>query len=201
MGAAVVAVSKTTTPAKASTMAALVGQWGSRLYVSSRPAREACERIWGVPARHADIDFFFFADDDTAYSDNVDDYGPKTTKAPTTTTTTTSLRVTAAPRLAATSVSRGDGDGDDTDSRDHRHQQRRRERRQHREAIAVEGWGNARVPGVDADSPRYGRIPILWTPTAKALWLGGGGGGAVCAAVDERGAGTPHRRRSSRRFQ
>ena len=45
------------------TMGALVtkrgalGQWGSRLYVSSEPAEAICKEVWGVPAEVADIQF------------------------------------------------------------------------------------------------------------------------------------------------
>uniref|UniRef100_A0A7S3Q512 Uncharacterized protein n=1 Tax=Chaetoceros debilis TaxID=122233 RepID=A0A7S3Q512_9STRA len=44
------------------TMASLVakngiGQWGSRLYVSTQKAEDVCKEIWGVPAELANIDF------------------------------------------------------------------------------------------------------------------------------------------------
>lgn len=34
-----------------------LGQWGSRLYVSTREAEEVCRSIWGVPAEQANINF------------------------------------------------------------------------------------------------------------------------------------------------
>jgi len=34
-----------------------VGQWGSRLYVSTKEAADVCRNTWGVPAQLADIDF------------------------------------------------------------------------------------------------------------------------------------------------
>lgn len=34
-----------------------VGQWGRNLYVSTAPAEEVCQRVWGVPAIEADIGF------------------------------------------------------------------------------------------------------------------------------------------------
>ena len=34
-----------------------VGQWGSRLYVSTRAAEVVCREIWKVPAELADIEF------------------------------------------------------------------------------------------------------------------------------------------------
>ena len=34
-----------------------LGQWGSRLYVSSSPAEAICKEVWGVPAETADIEF------------------------------------------------------------------------------------------------------------------------------------------------
>ncbi len=45
------------------TMSALVmkkgciGQWGSRLYVSTKEAEDVCREMWGVPAELANIDF------------------------------------------------------------------------------------------------------------------------------------------------
>lgn len=38
------------------------------------------------------------------------------------------------------------------------------------EDIVVEGWSNTRVHDVTSLSPQYGRLPVLWTPTIKALW-------------------------------
>ena len=34
-----------------------LGQWGSRLYVSSAPAEAICKQVWGVPAETAEIEF------------------------------------------------------------------------------------------------------------------------------------------------
>jgi hypothetical protein len=34
-----------------------IGQWGSRLYVSTREAEEVCRKLWGVPAEMANIEF------------------------------------------------------------------------------------------------------------------------------------------------
>ena len=34
-----------------------LGQWGSRLFVSTQPAEEVCRRIWEVPAEQAEISF------------------------------------------------------------------------------------------------------------------------------------------------
>ena len=34
-----------------------IGQWGSRLYVSTQEAEDVCRDIWGVPAELANIDF------------------------------------------------------------------------------------------------------------------------------------------------
>ena len=34
-----------------------LGQWGSRLYVSSAPAEAICKEVWGVPAETAEIEF------------------------------------------------------------------------------------------------------------------------------------------------
>lgn len=35
----------------------MIGQWGSRLYVSNKVAEDICQEVWGVPAEVADIDF------------------------------------------------------------------------------------------------------------------------------------------------
>ena len=34
-----------------------IGQWGSRLYVSTREAEEVCQKLWGVPVEQANIEF------------------------------------------------------------------------------------------------------------------------------------------------
>jgi len=40
-----------------------VGQWGSRLYVSTKEAADVCRDTWNVPAQFADIDFVAAEDD------------------------------------------------------------------------------------------------------------------------------------------
>ena len=35
----------------------MIGQWGSRLYVSTKVAEEICQQVWAVPAEVADIQF------------------------------------------------------------------------------------------------------------------------------------------------
>lgn len=99
-----------------------LGQWGSKLYVSTDVAQRVCEDVWGVPATLADIEF--------------EEKGVG--GAP------TSLQVDCPP------------DGSE----------------QSRQKIAVVGWESCRVDGVDVDSTRYpsGGLPVLWTPTIKALW-------------------------------
>lgn len=42
----------------------LLGQWGSRLYVSTPEAEDVCQQIWNVPAELASIQFFEDANDD-----------------------------------------------------------------------------------------------------------------------------------------
>ena len=94
-----------------------LGQWGSRLFVSTRAAEEVCQRVWAVPAEVRAIDF---AEDGS------------------------DLRVDAPPALEA----RDDGPRPS--------------------AIRVSGWAATRSASVDA--PLRGGIPILWTPSIKALW-------------------------------
>lgn len=113
------------------TMGALVskrgtlGQWGSRLYVSTDVAQDVCEDVWGVPASRAEIEY-------TEGSDG-----------------------SAEPTLRVESAPNG--------------------RSAERQDITVSGWGSTRVSGVEEAGPdceRYpsGGIPVLWTPTIKALW-------------------------------
>lgn len=109
------------------TMSAIVtkrgafGQWGSRLYVSTKEAESICRRIWGVPAETANITFNENRGNDVC------------------------LKVSSFP----------DPDGKMTDTQN----------------INVEGWGNTRVLNShEDDTKRWGGIPVLWTPTIKALW-------------------------------
>ena len=92
-----------------------VGQWGSRLFVSTTPAEEVCSRVWNIPAEVADISF--------------NDAGD-------------SLRVDAPPARVAV-----DGDA---------------------ETIRVGGWANTRSGGTSDEAK--GGLPVLWTPSIKALW-------------------------------
>ena len=92
-----------------------VGQWGSRLFVSTQPAEEVCRRTWNVPAEVAAISF--------------DEAGD-------------ALGVAAAPALTAR-------DGAE-------------------ETIRVSGWAATRSGGSSADA--VGNLPVLWTPSIKALW-------------------------------
>jgi hypothetical protein len=98
---------------------AAVGQWGSRLFVSTPPAEQVCRRVWDVPAELASITF-----DEGVRGD--------------------ALCVDAAP----TRVSGGDGVA--------------------RETIRVRGWAATRSGGSSDDA--IGRVPVLWTPSIKALW-------------------------------
>lgn len=93
-----------------------LGQWGSRLFVSTQPAEEVCQRVWGVPAEVAAINFVEDGD---------------------------SLCVEAPPPLE-----KMQGAGPPS--------------------ISVSGWGNTRSSAPEA--PRRGAVPVLWTPTIKALW-------------------------------
>jgi len=94
-----------------------LGQWGSRLFVSTRSAEEVCTRVWAVPAEVRAIEF---AED-----------GP-------------SLRVESPPALAAA------------------------EEPPRPTAIRVSGWEATRSSAVSA--PLRGGVPVLWTPSIKALW-------------------------------
>ena len=90
-----------------------VGQWGSRLYVSTTAAEEVCERVWGVPAEPCAIDF-----------------------------STTGLLAVEPP--SSTAAAAGPA------------------------AARVAGWQATRHAA--AGAARRGALPVLWTPTLKALW-------------------------------
>jgi hypothetical protein len=88
-----------------------LGQWGSRLYVSSAAAERACVDVWGVPATEALIQF--------------DEDGD-------------SLRVDLPPTPGRVPE------------------------------VRLSGWWKTRSSAEEA--PTRGGLPVLWTPTLKALW-------------------------------
>ena len=60
-----------------------LGQWGSRLFVSSRQAKELCENVWNLPAQLADISLNGEGTLSVeAISDNVQVRGWQTTRTP-----------------------------------------------------------------------------------------------------------------------
>lgn len=97
-----------------------LGQWGSRLYVSTQTAEDVCVDVWGVPAQVADIEF-------------VEGDG------------SSSLRVESAPNKLVSGV---------------------------KQRIEVTGWSKTRVLTEEelAEARPNGGLPVLWTPTIKALW-------------------------------
>ena len=97
-----------------------VGQWGSRLYVSTTEAEQVCQDTWSVPAELANIDFIEGEDKD-------------------------SLLVSDAPDKSVTGVVQN---------------------------IAIEGWAKTRVLSEEelSTSKPLGGLPVLWTPSIKALW-------------------------------
>lgn len=102
-----------------------VGQWGSRLYVSTKEAADVCKETWNVPAQLADIDF---AEGSSSSSSSP------------------SLSVESAPDSMV---------------------------KDEIQKIVVGGWGNTRVLDRDDDTSkgnRLGGLPVLWTPSIKALW-------------------------------
>lgn len=99
-----------------------LGQWGSRLYVSTREAADVCRDTWNVPAQLADIEF-------TAREGGV----------------SSSLSVESAPdSIIEDGVQK----------------------------IVVGGWENTKVLDRNGASKgnRLGGLPVLWTPSIKALW-------------------------------
>lgn len=95
-----------------------LGQWGSRLFVSTKQAEEVCVRVWDVPAEVRTIEF---AEDGRG------------------------LCVEAPPALEASDEALRPG------------------------PIRVSGWAATRST-TKADAPLRGGIPIMWTPSIKALW-------------------------------
>jgi len=97
-----------------------LGQWGSRLYVSTQTAEDVCVDVWGVPAEVAEIEF-------------VEGGG------------SSSLRVQSAPNKLVTGV---------------------------KQRIEVAGWSKTRVLTEKelTEAQPKGGLPVLWTPTIKALW-------------------------------
>lgn len=93
-----------------------LGQWGSKLYVSTQPAEDVCKETWNVPAELATIEF---SDDDDSF-----------------------LCVETAPESTATT----------------------------KQNIQVGGWKQTRVLKENDDKKRRGGLPVLWTPSIKALW-------------------------------
>lgn len=93
----------------------MVGQWGSRLYVNTKSAEDVCQKVWGVPAEVADIDFIELG---------------------------SSLQVKSSPDPMKVFKSKP--------------------------VIEIGGWSSTRVS--KTDDPVRGGLPILWTPTIKALW-------------------------------
>lgn len=111
-----------------------IGQWGSRLYVSTQEAEDVCKQVWGVPAEVANIEFNEkdSPNNESSQSNN-----------------NTLLKVSKPPCP--------DSQINDLQN------------------IIVEGWGNTRIltPNeydVNGNASRYGNVPVLWTPTIKALW-------------------------------
>ena len=98
-----------------------LGQWGSRLYVSTQTAEDVCVDVWGVPAQVAEIDF---VEGDASSS---------------------SLRVETAPNKLVAGV---------------------------KQRIEVVGWSKTRVLTEEelSEAEPRGGLPVLWTPTIKALW-------------------------------
>ena len=94
-----------------------LGQWGSRLFVSTKQAEEVCKRVWAVPAEVRPIEFGESGDN---------------------------IRVDLPPALSS---------GEDGPRP---------------AGISLSGWANTRSSAEGA--PLRGGIPILWTPSIKALW-------------------------------
>ena len=109
-----------------------IGQWGSRLFVSTDPAEEVCRRVWSVPAEVANINF----DEGNAgdANDGLRVEQPPKRERP--------LGVEDAPTPP--------------------------------ETIRVSGWADTRINNIGGGAQEGGMafsgLPVLWTPSIKALW-------------------------------
>lgn len=132
------------------TMSALVmkrgtiGQWGSRLYVSTSQAERVCRDVWGVPAEIARIDFGeegerLFV---TLPPDSVVD-----------------ARVPPSIRVEGWKHTRIVLDDDD----DNNHEDDNNNNEDNDDLQKESGKSNSRL--------RRGNLPVYWTPTIKALWF------------------------------
>ena len=117
-----------------------IGQWGSRLYVSTQEAEDVCKDVWGVPAEVANIAF----NEDNANGQSL-------------------LGVSKPPCP----------DSAPQDIQD----------------ICVDGWKNTRIlkphEYVNGEAKRIGNVPVLWTPTIKALWSPWVAGGVISESESE----------------
>jgi len=100
-----------------------VGQWGSRLYVSTKEAADVCRDTWNVPAQLADIEFMVQDEENSSSSP--------------------SLSVESAPNSMIN---------------------------EEIQKITVGGWENTRVLDRNDKGNQLGGLPVLWTPSIKALW-------------------------------
>lgn len=120
-----------------------IGQWGSRLYVSTQEAEDVCKDVWGVPAEVANIEFYegnrsssSNRDDDEDSIMNIDVEKKR-------------LMVTKPPNpFAATN---------DIQSIYVEGWKNTRVLQSHEYST-------------DGTAKRWGNIRVLWTPTIKALW-------------------------------
>lgn len=134
-----------------------VGQWGSRLYVSNDEAERICQEIWKVPAEVANIDFL---------------EGSNTSGQ-------TALCVKSAPDPIVTIASPAPG-GEDMTSKSGSpldffqsmfdRQNPTTATTNSKQNIVVDGWATTRTLENPSKNVRRGGIPVLWTPSIKALW-------------------------------
>ena len=141
-----------------------IGQWGSKLYVSTKEAEDVCQKIWGVPATFVRIEFNDNDDDDEKLN-GVSLYVKDPPSG------SLSERINKRGRKNWNDIMNqimGGKRSNNTEGDDKKN------------TIRVNGWKRTRILSdtkeressdtSDVSCKRYGNVPVLWTPTIKALW-------------------------------
>mmetsp|Transcript_14520 Transcript_14520/g.20497 ORF Transcript_14520/g.20497 Transcript_14520/m.20497 type:complete len:356 (+) Transcript_14520:39-1106(+) len=142
-----------------------IGQWGSSLYVSNDEAERICQEIWNVPAQVANIEFVEGGQSNKLNVVNAPKFIPENNANDIELSSTTngaaaeSSKSSSNPFEFLQSALFGNNENKKTSTSS-------------KQTITVNGWKNTRTLQDDEYSTtnRCPRLPILWTPTIKALW-------------------------------
>lgn len=144
-----------------------IGQWGSKLYVSTKEAANICEDIWGVPATFSNIQY---DEESSSETDNlfVTNPPPKNNEGSRSSTDDKegngTLKKKRNELMIPFLLPKSDSSDAINGNKD--------------TTICVSGWKNTRVLTQEElqsaqqseQPPSLIRIPVFWTPTIKALW-------------------------------